>query len=164
MRILITNDDGFYAQGIKELKSVLQDDYDVYVVAPDRERSATSHSLTLDYPLRINKKSEKEFTVDGTPTDCVLVAIHGLMEHNPPELVISGINHGPNMGEDVTYSGTVAAAFEGTILGIRSVSVSVMGLEQGTLLNVNVPNLPPHEIKGIAITRLGKVIHLSGKG
>jgi len=183
MRILITNDDGFYAQGIKELKSVLQDDYDVYVVAPDRERSATSHSLTLDYPLRINKKSEKEFTVDGTPTDCVLVAIHGLMEHNPPELVISGINHGPNMGEDVTYSGTVAAAFEGTILGIRSVSVSVvgrenllfdsakifikglvktindMGLEQGTLLNVNVPNLPPHEIKGIAITRLGKRIY-----
>ncbi|TES89872.1 MAG: 5'/3'-nucleotidase SurE [Candidatus Cloacimonadota bacterium] len=183
MRILLTNDDGFYAKGIKQLKDVLKDDNDVCIVAPDRERSATSHSLTLDFPLRINKKGEKEFTVDGTPTDCVLVAVHGLMKGNLPELIISGINHGANMGEDVTYSGTVAAAFEGTILGIRSISISLVGKEDllfdsakifikgfvkslkdfmlspGTLVNINVPNLPSSEIKGIAITKLGKRIY-----
>lgn len=183
MRILLTNDDGFYAKGIKQLKDVLKDDNDVCVVAPDRERSATSHSLTLDFPLRINKKGEEEYTVDGTPTDCVLVAVHGLMKGNLPELIISGINHGANMGEDITYSGTVAAAFEGTILGIRSISISLVGKEDllfdaakifikgfvkslknfmlspGTLVNINVPNLPPSEIKGIAITKLGKRIY-----
>ncbi|TET77508.1 MAG: 5'/3'-nucleotidase SurE [Candidatus Cloacimonadota bacterium] len=183
MRILVTNDDGFYAAGIKQLKNALKDDNDVYLVAPDREKSAASHSLTLNFPLRINKKGEKAYTVDGTPTDCVLVAIHGLMKDNLPDLIISGINHGPNMGEDVTYSGTVAAAFEGTILGIKSIAVSLVGkenltfdaaeifikgfvkslndfnLQPGTLINVNVPNLPPSKITGIAITKLGKRIY-----
>ena len=183
MRILITNDDGFYAEGMKSLKNALIEDNDVYRVAPDREMSATSHSLTLDFPLRINKKGEKDFTVDGTPTDCVLVAVHGIMKDNPPDLIVSGINHGANMGEDITYSGTVAAAFEGTILGIRSISISVVGRENlifdsakvfirefaksvkdfglhpGTVINVNVPNLPSHEIAGIAITKLGKRIY-----
>lgn len=183
MRILITNDDGFYAEGIRQLKDALKDDNDVYMVAPDRERSGTSHSLTLDFPLRINKKGDKDYSVDGTPTDCVLVAVHGFMAHNLPDLIISGINHGPNMGEDITYSGTVAAAFEGTILGIRSISISLVGKENlifdsarifirgfvttmkdfnllpGTILNINVPNLLPSEIKGIAITKLGKRIY-----
>jgi 5'-nucleotidase len=183
MRILITNDDGYYAQGIRHLKDTLIDDNEVYVVAPDREKSAASHSLTLDYPLRITRKKERDYTVDGTPTDCVLVAVHGLMKEHLPELIISGINHGANMGEDVTYSGTVAAAFEGTILGIRSIAVSLVGqedlnfdaakvfikgfvktlkelkLQQGTLLNINVPNISPTEVKGIAITRLGNRIY-----
>ncbi|MCK4234295.1 5'/3'-nucleotidase SurE [candidate division WOR-3 bacterium] len=183
MRILITNDDGFYAEGIRQLKEALEGDNDVYMVAPDREKSAASHSLTLNFPLRINQKGEKDYTVDGTPTDCVLVAIHGLLKNNLPELIISGINHGPNMGEDVTYSGTVAAAFEGTILGIRSIAISLVGkenlqfgaakvfikgftkslnnlnLQPRTLINVNVPSLPPAEIRGIAITKLGNRIY-----
>lgn len=183
MRILITNDDGYYARGIRHLKEALKDNNEVYVVAPDREKSAASHSLTLDFPLRIKQKDEKDYTVDGTPTDCVLVAVHGLMKDKLPELIISGINHGANMGEDVTYSGTVAAAFEGTILGIRSIAISLEGqedlnfnsakifikgfvkslseldLQQGTLININVPNVPPSEVKGVAITRLGNRIY-----
>jgi len=183
MKILLTNDDGYYAQGIKQLKDALKEDNDVFVIAPDKEKSAASHSLTLDFPLRINKKGEKEYTVDGTPTDCVLVAVHGLLKDNLPDLLISGINHGPNMGEDVTYSGTVAAAFEGTILGIRSIAVSLVGrdnlifdsakifiksfvqsleklkLHTETIMNINVPNLPPAKIKGISITKLGKRIY-----
>ena len=183
MRILITNDDGYYADGIQHLKDALKEDNDVYIVAPDREKSAASHSLTLDFPLRINKKSDRDYVVDGTPTDCVLVAVHGLMKNDLPELVISGINHGPNMGEDVTYSGTVAAAFEGTILGIRSLAISLVGHEEpqfdtakifirgfvkcldqfknepGTLMNINIPGLPPSKIKGIAITKLGNRIY-----
>ncbi len=183
MRILLTNDDGYFAEGMKQLKKALEHDNDVFIIAPDKERSATSHSLTLDSPLRINKKKEKEYTVDGTPTDCVLVAVHGLMKDNLPELIISGINHGPNMGEDVTYSGTVAAAFEGTILGIRSIAISLVGREdlkfdsakifissfvkflkelellQETILNINVPSLSPSDIKGISITKLGKRIY-----
>lgn len=183
MRILITNDDGFYADGIKALKEALKRDNEVYVVAPDREKSAASHSLTLEFPLRINKIREREYTVDGTPTDCVLVAVHGLLKDRVPELIISGINHGANMGEDVNYSGTVAAAFEGAILGIRSIAISLVGhedlsfdaakifigglvrcfpslrLEPRTLLNINVPNVPPAEVAGIAITRLGNRIY-----
>jgi len=183
MRILITNDDGFNAEGIKQLYDVLKDDNEIFMVAPDREKSAASHSLTLNFPLRIKKKSEGKYTVDGTPTDCVLVAIHGLMKDALPDLIISGINHGPNMGEDVTYSGTVAAAFEGTILGIRSIAISLVAKENmvfdgakifirkfvkhlrdfelrfGTIININVPNLPFSEIKGISITKLGKRIY-----
>jgi 5'-nucleotidase len=183
VRILITNDDGFYADGIRALKAALQQDNDVYVVAPDREKSAASHSLTLDFPLRINRKGDKDYTVDGTPTDCVLVAVHGLLKDNLPELIISGINHGANMGEDVSYSGTVAAAFEGAILGIRSIAISLVGTEDltfdaakvfigglvrcfpslqlapRTLLNINVPNVSPQEVSGIAITKLGNRIY-----
>lgn len=183
MKILITNDDGYYADGIRGLKDALKDDNDVYVVAPDREKSAASHSLTLDFPLRINKKGEKDYTVDGTPTDCVLVAVHGLLKDNLPELIISGINHGANMGEDVSYSGTVAAAFEGAILGIRAIAISLVGhenlsfdaakvfirgfvrcfpslqLSARTLLNINVPNVSPSGVRGIAITRLGNRIY-----
>jgi 5'-nucleotidase len=183
MRILITNDDGYYANGIRALKEALKSDNEVFVVAPDRQKSAASHSLTLDFPLRINRKDEKEYTVDGTPTDCVLVAVHGLLKDNVPELIISGINHGANMGEDVTYSGTVAAAFEGAILGIRAIAISLVGHEDlsfdaakvfirglvrcfpslqlapSTLLNINVPNVPSSEVTGIAITRLGNRIY-----
>jgi 5'-nucleotidase len=183
MKILITNDDGYYADGIRELKDALAHENEVYVVAPDREKSAASHSLTLDFPLRINKKGERDYTVDGTPTDCVLVAVHGLLKDDLPELIISGINHGANMGEDVNYSGTVAAAFEGTILGIRSIAISLVGredltfdaasifirgfvkcfpsldLDSRTLININVPNCPADEIEGIAITRLGNRIY-----
>lgn len=183
MRILITNDDGYYAEGIKALSAALEQDNEVYIVAPDREKSAASHSLTLDFPLRINRKGERDYTVDGTPTDCVLVAVHGLLKDSLPGLIISGINHGANMGEDVTYSGTVAAAFEGAILGIRSIAISLVGherlsfdaakvfirglvrcfpslqLEPRTLLNINVPNVSPSEVTGISITRLGNRIY-----
>jgi 5'-nucleotidase len=124
MLILLTNDDGIHAEGIKELENALKSVGDVIVFAPDREQSASSHSLTLERPLRIHQRDENHYDCDGTPTDCVLLAIHGTLKHRLPDLVISGINHGSNMGEDVTYSGTVAAAIEGSILGIPSIAVS----------------------------------------
>jgi 5'-nucleotidase len=181
---LVSNDDGVNAPGIVTLARELAAIGTVMVVAPDRERSASSHSLTIDVPIRANRLAENIVSVEGTPTDCVLLAVKNLLAE-PPDLVVSGVNRGPNMGNDVTYSGTVAAAMEGTIFGIPSIAVSLdrsdsgrfdfshaariatglagvvlrNGLPEGTLLNVNVPNLPPEEIVGIEIVRLGKQVY-----
>ena len=183
-RILVSNDDGVHAPGIMALAAARSDMGDVTVVAPDRQRSASSHSLTMDVPLRASTVKDGVFAVDGTPTDCVLLAIKILLEE-PPDLVVSGINRGPNMGDDVTYSGTVAAAMEATLLGIPSIAVSLCrcesgeynyepaaaasrelallvlerGLPEGTLLNVNVPNIPADEIRGVEIARQGKQVY-----
>ncbi|VAW35607.1 5'-nucleotidase SurE [hydrothermal vent metagenome] len=160
--ILISNDDGIGAAGIKALKRSIKRLGDVYVVAPDRERSAASHSLTLHRPLRVDEVAPGEFAVDGTPTDCIIIAVNRLLPRMP-DLIVSGINNGGNLGEDISYSGTVSAAVEGTLLGIPSIAVSLVGradfdfgqaaaftikvarevLKRGlpvnTLLNVNVP-------------------------
>ena len=124
MEILVTNDDGIHAEGLRALAKALRPLGHVTVIAPDREQSATSHALTLHRPLRIKKVEEDVLSVDGTPTDCVLLGVHGFLKQKP-DLVVSGINHGPNMGNDTSYSGTVAAAVEGTFLGIPSVALSL---------------------------------------
>jgi 5'-nucleotidase len=176
--ILVTNDDGIDADGIGALRVALEPLGNVMVVAPDREQSAASHAVTLRNPLRVNRIDEHVISVDGTPTDCVLLAVNGLLP-SKPDFVFSGINHGPNMGSDVSYSGTVAAAIEGTLCGIPSVAISramwgtgdfsvaadfaavlarmVMenGIPNNSLLNVNVPPLPREEIAGVRITKLG---------
>lgn len=179
MRILVTNDDGYLAGGIRTLASAAATLGDVQVVAPDREQSATSHSLTLHYPLRV-RGIEGMQVVDGTPTDCVMLAVGELLE-NRPDFVLSGVNHGANLGDDVLYSGTVAAAMEATILGIPAVAVSYAGSEfdglpqwgdllggllrqllvrddfpAETLLNVNLPAVAPDRVAGVKITSLGR--------
>lgn len=131
-RVLLTNDDGYFSDGICALRDALKTNYDVYIVAPDREQSASSHSLTLNRPLRVHKIDRRYYTTDGTPTDCVMLAIHLLFKRRRPDIIISGINHGANMGDDVTYSGTVAAAIEGSILRIPSIAVSMANYEHGT--------------------------------
>ena len=175
--ILISNDDGVHSEGIKRLASVLAPLGTVYVVAPDRERSASSHSLTLHRPLRVTTLSRRVYAIDGTPTDCVSLAIHKILPKSP-DVLISGINMGSNLGEDVTYSGTVSAAMEGTLLGIPSMAISLasgkkfnftaasasalrlarqilnVGLPKDTLLNVNVPSV--RRIKGYRVTTQGK--------
>jgi len=181
--ILITNDDGIRASGLKTLESSLSELGDIILVAPENEQSATSHAITLDRPLRIKKYSDDRYSVTGTPTDCVLLAIHGILDRKP-DLVVSGINHGPNMGEDVTYYGTVAAAIEGNILGIDSIAISITSWEPDSfeaagnisrylasrmleregkgemaLWNVNIPPLPEAELKGMRITRLGSRVY-----
>lgn len=180
--ILLTNDDGIRAEGLSRLREAVAPLGKTLVVAPERQQSGSSHALTLDNPLRINWLDETTIAVDGTPTDCVLLAMRGLVERKP-DILISGMNHGPNLGDDVTYSGTVAAAFEGTLLGLPSVAVSVCswrdcqfeaaarfatkvarkvlrhGLPNGTLLNINVPSLTPEEIRGVRVTKLGKRIY-----
>lgn len=178
MRILVSNDDGYLAPGLACLARVLGTFAEVDVVAPDRDRSGASNSLTLDRPLHASR-GENGFTyVDGTPTDCIHLAIRGLMEHRP-DMVISGINRGSNLGDDVLYSGTVAAAVEGRFLGTPAIAVSLTGgagrhfetaadivvrlvhrlkrepLPADTILNVNVPDLPSAELTGIEATRLG---------
>jgi 5'-nucleotidase len=179
MRILVTNDDGYLAVGIKILTEVARQLGEVQVVAPDREQSATSHSLTLHHPLRARRLSPEVEVVDGTPTDCVAVAL-GALCPEPPDFLLSGINHGANLGDDVLYSGTVAAAMEATVLGIPAVAVSYTGAEptqieawadtpadllrqllredfpSETLLNVNLPAVAPAEVQGIRITTLGR--------
>ncbi|MBI3781275.1 MAG: 5'/3'-nucleotidase SurE [candidate division NC10 bacterium] len=179
MNILISNDDGIHARGLRVLADALSSLGEVWVVAPDRERSAASHSLTLNRPLRVTKVGPTWYTVDGTPTDCVALAVMGMVKRKF-DLVASGINLGGNMGDDVTYSGTVSAAFEATLLGVPAFAISVAadrrvdfstagriavtlaeliaknGLPANTLLNVNVPNLRPSEIKGVAITQQGR--------
>ncbi len=131
MKILLTNDDGILARGLRVLReSLASRGHDVAVVAPDREQSATSHAITLERPLRIREVEGGSLSVDGTPTDCVLVGCHAVLR-GKPDLVVSGINHGPNMGEDVTYSGTVAAAFEAHILGIPAIAASMKDRENG---------------------------------
>lgn len=131
-RILITNDDGYFSDGICELFKALDKVAEVYMVAPDREQSASSHSLTLNRPLRVHKIDKQRYTTDGTPTDCVMLAVHMLFKKRPPDLIISGINHGANMGDDVTYSGTVAAAIEGSIMRIPSIAVSMANYQPET--------------------------------
>ncbi len=179
--ILVTNDDGIHARGLQVLAEVLEPLGEVYVVAPDREQSAVGHALTLHRPLRVDRVAERKYAVNGTPSDCVNLAVLGLLP-DPPVLVASGINHGSNLGDDVTYSGTVSAAMEGTLLGVTSMAVSqadpdaepggfegagavaravatrllVEGLPAKTLLNVNVPR---GEMKGIRLTRLGHRVY-----
>ena len=182
-RVLISNDDGVNAPGIKVLERALKRIAgEVWVVAPELEQSAASHSLTLRQPLRINKISKRKFAVTGTPTDAVMLAVHEVMKDNPPDLVLSGINRGGNLGEDVTYSGTVAAAMEGTLLGIPSVAFSLVtpdsakahwktaelyvekvlagladvAFPRGVLLNVNVPDCPVGDVAGIETTKQGR--------
>ncbi len=180
--ILVTNDDGVYSPGIQVLAKRLRELDTVVIVAPDRERSAAGHSMTLHRPLLIEELKESMFSVNGTPTDCVNIAVKGLLKE-VPKLVVSGINKGPNLGDDVTYSGTVAGAIEGLLLGIPSFAISLnaredfrfadaaevaartaervlkQGLPAGTLLNINVPNIPVAEMQGTRITRLGKRIY-----
>jgi 5'-nucleotidase len=183
MRILLSNDDGILAKGLGVLERACEPLGELTVVAPDREQSATSHSLTLHHPLRPVRLGERRWQVDGTPTDCVMLACEALLDARP-EYVISGINHGPNMGEDVLYSGTVAAAMEGLALGIPAIAVSFAGsvlradavletqierirdllrhlialpaFPRDTLLNVNLPAVPGDQIKGVKLTRLGR--------
>ena len=175
-RILVTNDDGYTSEGIQVLADALEPVGEVWVVAPNSEQSAVSHALTLDRPLRLERLGERRFAVDGTPTDCVTLAISNLMAGRPPDLVVSGINFGGNMGVDVHYSGTVSAACEGVILGCPAIAVSQVrgegfsfhvagayarrlaewvldhGLPEETLLNVNVPVGTP---RGVKLTRAG---------
>jgi len=123
--VLVTNDDGIYAEGIKVLAEHMAEVGDVVTVAPDREKSAASHSVTLHHPLRVTQIDEHRYTVDGTPTDCVLLGVLSVLPRRP-DILVSGINRGGNLGDDVTYSGTVAAAFEGTLLGVPSFAISVI--------------------------------------
>ncbi len=178
-QILITNDDGYLAAGLSALVRAAEPHGDVQVVAPDREQSATSHSLTMHHPLRVRTVREAR-VVDGTPTDCVVLALGELLDRRP-DVVLSGINQGANLGDDVLYSGTVAAAMEATLLGIPAVAISYAsrdpeGIEgwvptvssllgqildrdafpRETLLNINLPPLSPDTVKGARITRLGR--------
>lgn len=182
-RVLISNDDGIAAPGLKVLEKVMRCLVrEVWVVAPDVEQSAASHSLTMRRPLYLRRVGRRRFTVDGTPTDCVLIAIHKILNTRRPDLVLSGINRGGNLGEDATYSGTVAAAMEGTLLGIRSMALSQVtdeGAEapwataetwiqellrrlqafewpEGVLLNVNFPAVAAAKVTGIEVTRQGR--------
>ena len=178
-KILLSNDDGIRSEGLKALYQVLSEWADVTVVAPDRERSAVGRALTLHRPLRCEKVDQNWYAVDGTPTSCVYIGIHAIMKEKP-DMVLGGINKGPNLGEDITYSGTVSVAMEGALLGIPAVAFSLAtfndfqwqsaaawasriarnvldkGLPQGCCLNVNIPNLPYHEIKGVKVTKQGK--------
>ena len=178
MHILITNDDGYLAPGIRALAEELSRVAEISVVAPDRNRSGASNSLTLHRPLRVEQSPEGYYYVDGTPTDCVHLALSGFLEMSP-DMVVSGINAGPNLGDDVLYSGTVAAAMEGRYLGLPAIAVSLMGkparhydcaaritrrlverlickpLSDDTLLNLNVPDLPIEEVVSTRATRLG---------
>ena len=176
-RILVTNDDGYYADGIIALEEALKEIGDVYVVAPSEEKSGASHSLTLARPLRIRQTDERHWIVDGTPTDCVTLALNQILSKDElPNICVSGINAGPNLGDDATYSGTVAGALEATILGVAGIAFSMVatrnqdytesakiakeltamalqeGLPKGTLLNINVPKGVP---KGVRVTKQG---------
>ena len=184
MNILVTNDDGVFAEGLLALKTELDKIGNVFVVAPDRPRSACGHSITLHKPLRAEKvvleDGSAAYASNGTPSDCVTLAILGIFQE-PIDLVVSGINHGPNLGWDLTYSGTVSAAMEGAILGVASFAISVAGIEpkivytaaarfavdlallidnhklpESALLNVNVPPVAASDINGVQVTRQGK--------
>ncbi|MEZ4273416.1 MAG: 5'/3'-nucleotidase SurE [Myxococcota bacterium] len=184
-RILLSNDDGIDAPGLTALTEGLQDLGELWVVAPERERSAASHAISLHKPLRIKKRQERRYAVSGTPSDCVYMALNHLMSDRAPDVIVSGINAGPNLGNDVLYSGTVAAAMEGALFGIRAVAVSldlrhsgpspggphyrtaaeylkgaipgILATEMpaGVVLNVNVPNRPSDAIVGSKLCRLG---------
>ncbi|MBI2874819.1 MAG: 5'/3'-nucleotidase SurE [Firmicutes bacterium] len=184
MRVLLTNDDGVFADGLRALAEALKAVAEVVVVAPDRERSGTGHAITMHHPLRVQEipsvvEDVSGWAVDGTPSDCVKLAVHALLKELP-DILVSGINRGPNLGTDVLASGTVSAAVEGMLAGIPSVAVSVAdyrcedftatadftvdllgriagrGLPPGTILNVNVPSLPRQHLAGVVLTRLGR--------
>lgn len=183
-RILVTNDDGIDAPGIKVLEQIaLTLSKDVWVVAPETEQSGAGHSLTLRTPLRIRQIEKTRFAVNGTPTDCVALAVKEILKDNKPALILSGINAGTNLGEDVTYSGTVAAAMEGTLLDIPSIAISQaytedktkiqwdaakhhlpdlidrlvkQGIPTNTLININIPDLNPGDVRGIKVSPQGK--------
>ncbi len=187
MKILISNDDGVMAEGIKALVSELSKEHDVYVVAPDRERSAAGHSLTLHTPIRVEELESKFgakriWITSGTPGDCVKIGINAILaDEEKPDIIISGINHGPNLGTDILYSGTVSCAMEGAMMGYPSVAVSLASMSSEpelfqnvakfvakflhkikefnfppkTILNINVPGIMPEDLAGVAITRLG---------
>lgn len=190
MRILLTNDDGIHARGLdilREIAETLSDD--VWTVAPETDQSGLAHSLTLSHPLRARKVAEKSYAVTGTPTDCVIMAVRHLID-GPVDLVLSGVNAGQNIGDHVTYSGTVAGAMEGTLLGIPSIALSQafaydtsrsvpwgtvselapdllkrllkIDMPAGTLLNINFPNCPPGEVTGEEIAVQGKFSHSLG--
>lgn len=178
MKILISNDDGYQSPGLRVLAGALEHCGEIVVVAPDRDRSGASNSLTLSTPVRVQRSENGFIRVEGTPTDCVHIAITGLLDREP-DIVVAGINHGPNLGDDVIYSGTVAAAMEGRFLGLPAMAVSIdahepkhldsaarvvsslvsnLGCESlgaSTILNVNVPDLPYARIRGVLATRLG---------
>ncbi|GLK83593.1 5'/3'-nucleotidase SurE [Ancylobacter defluvii] len=185
MRILVTNDDGIHAPGLEacaRIARALSDD--VWVVAPEFDQSGVSHSLSLSDPLRLRQVEEKRFAVKGTPTDCVIMAVRHILKDSKPDLVLSGVNRGQNVAEDVGYSGTVAGAMEGTVLGIPSIALSQAyglatrhapsydaaehhgptvirklleeGIPPGLLINVNFPNRPPEEVVGVRVTAQGK--------
>ncbi|WEX07324.1 5'/3'-nucleotidase SurE [Chelativorans sp. AA-79] len=188
MRILLTNDDGIHAEGLAVLERIartLSDD--VWVVAPETDQSGFAHSLSLSEPLRMRRIDDRHFALRGTPTDCVIMAVRKVMD-TPPDLVLSGVNNGTNIADDVTYSGTVAGAMEGTLLGIRSIAFSqdydfvddvrmipwetteavgpallerlvTTDLPQGVFLNVNFPRCAPGEVKGTRVTAQGKLVH-----
>lgn len=185
MRILITNDDGIYAPGLEVLERIAhQLTDDVWTVAPETDQSGVAHSLSLSDPLRLRTISERRFAVRGTPTDCVIMGVRKILKEKKPDLVLSGVNRGQNCAEDVTYSGTIAGAMEGTILGIPSIALSqgygivtartsphwataethapallrrliATEIPAGTLLNVNFPDCPPDQVQGVAITAQG---------
>jgi 5'-nucleotidase len=178
--ILLTNDDGLKAEGLTALKKELKQIAEVWVVAPEGEQSAISHSLTLQKPLEVKKMSNRTFSINGTPADAVTIGVYGILKKKP-DLLVSGINHGPNLGEDVTYSGTVAGAMEGSLMGIPSIAVSAFdvdssnfkkaarfvkrialfiqkkGLPRGTFLNINIP-VTGTKLQKYEITRLGRKI------
>ncbi len=184
IRILVTNDDGFYAPGLGVLEQIAREiSDDVWTVAPETEQSGASHSLTLSDPLRLRQHEERRYMVRGTPTDCVLMAVKTIMDR-PPDLVLSGVNRGQNLADDVTYSGTIAAAMEGTVFGIPSIALSQsygfdgtrkvkwqtakhhgpslvirlfdLGWPEGILLNVNFPDVEPGETGPVEMTRQGR--------
>jgi 5'-nucleotidase len=185
MRILITNDDGIHAPGLGVLEKIAAElSDDLWVVAPETDQSGVSHSLSLNDPLRLRQIEERRFAVKGTPTDCVIMAVRHILAQGKPDLILSGINRGQNVAEDVTYSGTIACAMEGTILGIPSIALSqaygvrgreairwdcaarhapaiihrivAEGLPKGILANVNFPDCAPDEVAGIAVTAQGQ--------
>lgn len=179
MRILLSNDDGYFAPGLAVLADILSAHAEITVVAPERDRSGASNSLTLDRPLILRRAHNGFYYVNGTPTDCIHLAVTGMLE-SVPDMVVSGINHGANMGDDTIYSGTVAAASEGFVLGVPAVAISLANMTDGNfeaaarvaaqivqryrerpfsgpmLLNVNVPDVPFEELRGMEVTRLGK--------
>ncbi len=183
MRILVSNDDGIHAPGLKVLEKVAKTlSKDIWIVAPEYEQSGASHSLTLTQPLRIRKVGPRKYAVRGTPTDCVMMAIHELMKDKRPDLLLSGVNRGANLGEDVTYSGTVAVAMEGTLLGVPSIAMSQCfqfghpvkwataehhapkvirkllkaGWPKGVLININFPDVIAESVTGIEVVRQGQ--------
>lgn len=188
MKILITNDDGINAPGLVSLEKIAREfTDDVWIVAPETDQSGVAHSLTLSHPMRLRKVAEQHYSVNGTPTDCVIMGVRQLME-TPPDLILSGVNSGQNIADDVTYSGTVAGAIEGTALGIKSIALSqAYDFEEGvrhvkwetveahaaeiisklldenfpdkTLININFPNCMPDEVQGVQVTNQGTFTH-----
>lgn len=188
MRILLTNDDGIHAEGLAVLERIARQLADeVWVVAPETDQSGFAHSLSLSEPLRMRKVRDKHYAVRGTPTDCVIMGVRKLMPE-PPDLILSGVNSGSNVADDVTYSGTIAGAMEGTLLGVRSIALSqgysvteegrtvnwettethapallrkllAVSLPENVFLNLNFPNCDPDQVKGVSVTSQGKLVH-----